>query len=96
MGVALMSHYRSCHFSLTHMQDFLHKYSDSKYEFSDSAINFGRHKILECAREIYEKSSDTTLDKDSFIRISDDLEGMLVEVSGRGFLWLGLIGKGVV
>ena len=44
-------------------------------------INFGRHKILECAREILEKSQNVTLDKDSFIRISDDLEVMLSEVS---------------
>ena len=63
------------------MQDFLNKYSDPKYEFSESAINFGRHQILECAREIFEKSQDTTLDKESFIRISDDLEVMLGKVS---------------
>jgi hypothetical protein len=63
------------------MQDFLSKYSETKFEFSDSMINFGRHKILECAREILEKSQDVTLDKDSFIRISDDLELMLSEVS---------------
>lgn len=44
-------------------------------------INFGRHKILECAKEILEKSQNMTLDKDSFIRISDDLEVMLSEVS---------------
>lgn len=62
------------------VQEFLNKYSDSKHEFSDSAINFGRHKILECAREIFEKSQDMTLDKDSFIRISDDLEVMLIKV----------------
>lgn len=43
-------------------------------------INFGRHKVLECAKEILEKSQDMTLDKDSFIRISDDLEVMLAEV----------------
>ncbi len=62
------------------LQEFLTKYADSKYEFSDSTINFGRHKVLECAREIFEKSRDTSLDKDTFIRISDDLEIMLAEV----------------
>ena len=59
------------------------KYSETKFEFSDSMINFGRHKILECAKEILEKSQNVTLDKDSFIRISDDLEVMLSEVRGR-------------
>ena len=46
-------------------------------------INFGRHKILECAREIMEKSQNGLLDKDSFIRISDDLELMLAEMKER-------------
>ena len=52
-------------------------------EFSDPMINFGRHKVLECAKEILEKSQNVTLDKDSFIRISDDLEVMLAEVKER-------------
>lgn len=65
------------------LQEFLNKYSETKFEFSDSMINFGRHKILECAKEILEKSQNVTLDKDSFIRISDDLEVMLTEVKER-------------
>ena len=66
------------------------KYSDSKYEFSDSTVNFGRHKVLECAREIFEKSQDTSLDKNTFIRISDDLELMLAEVRETcEDLWVG-------
>ena len=63
------------------LQDFLTKYSVSKFEFADSTINFGRHRILECAREILEKSQNGALNKDSFIQISDDLEGLLLDVS---------------
>lgn len=54
-------------------------------------INFGRHKILECAREIMEKSQQVTLDKESFICISDDLEVMLAEVSGLRYPLQGCI-----
>jgi len=75
-------------------QEFLKKYSESKYEYSDSTVNFGRHKVLECAREILEKSQDTTLDKDTFIRISDDLELMLAEV-GAPDKWVWLVRLGV-
>ena len=64
-----------------HSQDFLTKYSESKFEFADSTINFGRHRILECAREILEKSQNGALTKDSFIQISEDLEGLLLDVS---------------
>jgi len=71
----------------------LNDYGESTFEFSDSTINFGRKKILECAREILEKSQNVTLDKESFIRISDDLEMMLAEVrrmknsKGRNFFF---------
>lgn len=62
-------------------QDFLTKYSESKYELADSTLNFGRHKILECAREILEKSQKAVVTKDSIIQMSDDLENVLCDVS---------------
>ena len=62
------------------MQEFLNKYSESKFEFADSTINFGRHRIIECAREILEKSQNGALTKDYFIQISDDLEMLLLDV----------------
>ena len=61
-------------------QEFLNKYSESKFEFADSTINFGRHRIVECAREILERSQSGTLTKDYFIQISDDLEMLLLDV----------------
>ena len=63
-----------------HLQEFLNKYSESKFEFADSTINFGRHRIVECAREILEKSQNGALTKDYFIQISDDLEMLLLDV----------------
>lgn len=63
------------------LQDFLTKYSESKYELADSTLNFGRHKILECAREIGEKSREGIISKDSIIQMSEDLEHVLKEVS---------------
>ena len=62
------------------LQEFLNKYSESKFEFADSTINFGRHRIVECAREILEKSQNGALTKDYFIQISDDLEMLLLDV----------------
>ena len=62
------------------LQDFLTKYSVSQFELSDSTMNFGRHRVLECAREILEKSQNGALTKDSFIQISEDLEGLLLDV----------------
>ena len=44
-------------------------------------MNFGRHQILECARELLEKSQQGALGKDSFIQISDNLEQTLADVS---------------
>ncbi len=67
--------------SISHVQDFLTKYSESKYELADSTLNFGRHKILECAREICEKSRDGIITKDSIIQMSDDLQLVLRDVS---------------
>ncbi|XP_064387144.1 microtubule-associated serine/threonine-protein kinase 2-like isoform X2 [Halichondria panicea] len=65
------------------LQDFLTKYSESKYELADSTLNFGRHKILECAREICEKSRDGIITKDSIIQMSDDLQLVLRDVKDR-------------
>ena len=62
-------------------QEFLTKYSESKYELADSTLNFGRHKILECAREILEKSQKVVVTKDSIIQMSEDLENVLCDVS---------------
>lgn len=58
----------------------MNKYSESQFEFADSTINFGRHRIVECAREILEKSQNGALTKDYFIQISDDLEMLLLDV----------------
>ena len=66
---------------MPHPQDFLTKYSESKYELADSNLNFGRHKILECAREICEKSQNGIITKDSIIQMSADLESILLDVS---------------
>ena len=76
--------------TLVHIQEFLNKYSESKFEFADSTINFGRHRIVECAREILEKSQNGALTKDYFIQISDDLEVLLLDVSKTSNLSLSL------
>ena len=61
-------------------QEFLTKYSESNLQFSDSNINFGRHQILECARDALEKSRENALSKDQVISLCSNLEGTLVEV----------------
>ena len=61
-------------------QEFLTKYSESNLQFSDSNINFGRHQILECARDALEKSRENALSKDQVISMCSNLEGTLVEV----------------
>lgn len=66
--------------TLWNIQEFLTKYSESNLQFSDSNINFGRHQILECARDALEKSKENTLSKDQIIAMCDNLEGTLVEV----------------
>lgn len=65
------------------LQEFLTRYSESNLQFSDSNINFGRHQILECARDALEKSKENTLSKDQIIAMCDNLEGTLVEVTDR-------------
>ena len=68
--------------ALCPLQEFLTKYSESNLQFSDSNINFGRHQILECARDTLDRSRDNALSKDQVIAMCNNLEGTLVEVNG--------------
>ena len=65
---------------LSHLQDFVTKYSETNLQFSDSNVNFVRHQILEYAREILEKSKENKLTKEQFILLSENLEQAIVEV----------------
>ena len=71
---------------LSHLQDFVTKYSETNLQFSDSNVNFVRHQILEYAREILEKSRENKLTKEQFILLSENLEQGIVEVRTR-FSW---------
>ena len=68
---------------LSHLQDFVTKYSETNLQFSDSNVNFVRHQILEYAREILEKSRENKLTKEQFILLSENLEQGIVEVRTR-------------
>ena len=68
---------------LSHLQDFVTKYSETNLQFSDSNVNFVRHQILEYAREILEKSKENKLTKEQFILLSGNLEQGIVEVRTR-------------
>ena len=68
---------------LSHLQDFLTKYSETNLQFSDTNVNFVRHQILQYARDILEKSRENKLTKEQFILLSENLEQAIVEVRTR-------------
>ena len=65
---------------LSHLQDFLTKYSETNLQFSDTNVNFVRHQILQYARDILEKSRENKLTKEQFILLSENVEQAIVEV----------------